>query len=178
MWLLQPISLLWLRHTKLKTIKSRPIKIKIHLKQKERWLLVSEGNKKGCHFLLSLSVSQEQSQQFKYMLYLCVLIRRKVSVGWEKSITSQGHSGHRMGLWHMEEQSWLLNHCWVQNRHVPAPKSTVWKQDVSCSRLILYLQCAALQLGLFHWVPSDDDGVPRAKFKSLVGPQAAPLALT
>lgn len=74
-------------------------------------------------------------------------------------------------LRHMEEQSWLFNHCRVWHRLVPAPKSTVWKQDVSCCRLILYLQRAAVQLGLFHWVPSDDDGVPWAKFKSLVGPK-------
>lgn len=62
-------------------------------------------------------------------------------------------------------------YCRVQHRLVPTLNGTVLKQDVSCSRLILYLQCAALQLGLFHWVPSDDDGVPRAKFKSLVGPK-------
>lgn len=38
-------------------------------------------------------------------------------------------------------------------------------------RLILYLHRAALQPGSFHRVPSDDDGVPRAKFKSLVSPK-------
>lgn len=35
---------------------------------------------------------------------------------------------------------------------------------ISCFWLLLYLLRAAPQLGLFHWVPSDDDGVPRAKF--------------
>lgn len=44
-------------------------------------------------------------------------------------------------------------------------------------RLILYLHRAAPQPGSFHWVPSDDDGVPRAKFKSLVSPKLRRLEL-
>lgn len=53
-------------------IKSRPGINEYAAKKKGR-LLVTEGNKKGYHFFLSLFVCQEKSRIIKYMLYLCAM---------------------------------------------------------------------------------------------------------
>lgn len=85
-------------------------------------------------------------------------------------------SGHRMGSVTPENKADYWNIAAFQHRITHHPKAQ-HENIISCFWLLLYLLCAAPQLGLFHWVPSDDDGVPRAKFKSLMVPMPVCLHL-
>lgn len=61
-----------------------------------------------------------------------------------------------------------------QHRITHHPKAQ--RENIISCFWLCFILC--VQLGLFHWVPSDDDGVPRAKFKSLMVPMLGLLALT
>lgn len=80
-----------------------------------------------------------------------------------------GVRGHETGTEMPENKADYWNTAAFQHRITPLPKAQC-ENIISCFWLLLYLQRAASQLGLFHWVPSDADGVPWAKFKSLVVP--------